>query len=149
MPVVRLQPMIPAGAAPETGIGERIKYARSELSLSVDALARLTKRYDQFGEEKGISPTSITRYESGESLPGARELRLLCEAFDVPVQWLLLGQLPNSGRNAVEQQLLEALTRFAQQPTLQEPHIAATLQGLRAQERARRYAEARKTPGSS
>jgi len=110
---VRLRPMPPAegGAPPEEGIGERLRYCRSELMLSVEALSRLTKRYD-LHESKGVSPTSIGRYESRESLPGARELRLLCEALDVPPAWLLLGDVPNAGKGKAQQALLQALSDF-------------------------------------
>jgi len=75
--------------APESRLGERVRYARSELRLNLEALSRLTKEYDS--QALGLSPTSIARYESGESLPGARELRILCEAFQVPASWLLYG----------------------------------------------------------
>jgi len=64
--------------APESRLGDRVRYARSELKLNAEALSRLTKEYDLQGT--GLSPTSIARYESGESLPGARELRILCFA---------------------------------------------------------------------
>jgi transcriptional regulator with XRE-family HTH domain len=100
-----------AGAPPEEGIGQRLRYCRGELDLTVEALSRLTKRYDKH-ESKGVSPTSIARYESGESLPGARELRLLCEAFDVPPGWLLLGDVPNAGKGEAQQALLQALAAF-------------------------------------
>ena len=75
--------------APESLLGERTRYARNDLKLSVEALSRLTKDYDPDGT--GLSPTSISRYESGESLPGIREFRILCESLDVPMTWLLYG----------------------------------------------------------
>ncbi|MBG6074008.1 transcriptional regulator with XRE-family HTH domain [Polaromonas sp. CG_9.7] len=75
--------------APESLFGERSRYARNDLKLSVEALSRLTKDYDPEGT--GLSPTSISRYESGESLPGIREFRILCESLDVPMTWLLYG----------------------------------------------------------
>lgn len=78
---------------PEDGIGERIKERRKELDLSVEELSALTARYD-YEMAKGVSPASIYRYEKvGEdgSLPGARELRLLCDALNVPPNWLLIG----------------------------------------------------------
>lgn len=34
---------------------------------------------------------SIIRYEAGDSLPGARELRILCNALWVSPTWLLTG----------------------------------------------------------
>lgn len=85
--------------APESRLGDRVRYARSELKLNAEALSRLTKEYDLQGT--GLSPTSIARYESGESLPGARELRILCEAFQVPASWLLYGD-PVDGRKNLE-----------------------------------------------
>lgn len=78
-----------ANAAPESRLGERARYARNDLKLNIEALSRLTKEYDAQGT--GLSPTSIARYESGESLPGIREFRLLCESLEVPMAWLLYG----------------------------------------------------------
>ncbi len=87
---VHIQDMpAPAGAAPESRLGERIKYARNALSLTIEALSRLTKEDDTLGS--GLSPASISRYEAGESLPGLREFRLLLEALDVPMGWLMYG----------------------------------------------------------
>lgn len=76
-------------AAPESRLGERVRFARNDLKLNIEALSRLTKEYDAQGS--GLSPTSIARYESGESLPGTREFRILCESLDVPLTWLLYG----------------------------------------------------------
>lgn len=57
--------------------------------LSAEALSRLTKEYDRDGE--GIAQSTILRYMSGGFLPGAREIRILCEALDVSPNWLILG----------------------------------------------------------
>lgn len=75
---------------PESLLGKRIKHARTDLVLSVEALSRLTREYDHGGG--GLSPTSISRYESGDALPGLREFRLIAESLEVPVHWLLYGQ---------------------------------------------------------
>lgn len=73
---------------PEAGLGKRIAYCRGQLeNLSVEALARYTKNFD----EDGISRASIVRYEAGDSLPGARELRILCDALWIPANWMLFG----------------------------------------------------------
>jgi transcriptional regulator with XRE-family HTH domain len=89
-PEVTLRDMRAAlGAAPESRLGERVRYARNDLNLNIEALSRLTKEYDPLGN--GLSPTSIARYESGESLPGVREFRILLESLDVPMAWLLYG----------------------------------------------------------
>lgn len=79
----------PGYPPPEEGIGERIKKRREELRLNYEELARLTTKCDYWG--KGLSGVSLARYEKGEALPGARELRLLCESLHLPSEWLLLG----------------------------------------------------------
>jgi len=79
----------PPGMPPESKLGERVRYARNALTLTIEALSRLTKEDDITGS--GLSPASISRYESGESLPGLREFRLLVEALDVPMGWLMYG----------------------------------------------------------
>lgn len=74
----------------ESGIGKRIAYCRGQLdNLSLDALARYTKFFDV----EGISRGSLFRYEVGQTLPGARELRILCNALWVPPNWLLMGKI--------------------------------------------------------
>lgn len=88
-----------ANGAPESRLGERVRYARNELKLNIEALSRLTKEYDSQGS--GLSPTSIARYESGESLPGIREFRLLCESLELPIAWLLYGD-PTEDRKGPE-----------------------------------------------
>lgn len=76
---------------PENGIGERIRLKRAELGngLTVEDLSRVCKEFDQEGQ--GISRLAISRYEAGRFIPGARELRILCEALGVSPNWLLLG----------------------------------------------------------
>ena len=80
---------------PEDKIAERIKKRREELRLNYEELARLTALYDAPDYKKGLTPAMLARYEKGLEgkpvLPGARELRLLCDALDVPADWLLLG----------------------------------------------------------
>lgn len=76
---------------PENGIGERIRLKRAELAggLTVEDLSRICKEFDPEGQ--GVSRAALFRYESGKILPGARELRILCEALAVSPNWLLLG----------------------------------------------------------
>lgn len=91
---------------PEAGIGKRIAYCRGQLdNLSVEALARYTKNFDP----DGISRTTIVRYESGDNLPGGRELRILSDALWVPVDWLIWGRAESSGVSSEDIALLEAL----------------------------------------
>lgn len=99
-----------ASAPPESRFGERLKYGRDQLDLSIEALSRLSKEYDPTGQ--GVSPTSIARYESGERLPGLGEFRMLCDALDVPARWLLYGDLDNAGKSTAEQALLASLETY-------------------------------------
>lgn len=80
-------------ASPENGIGERIKAKRTALGLNVEELARLTREYDYRVPEGegGISSSMLRRYESGGFNPGAREICLLCDAFEVSADWLVRG----------------------------------------------------------
>ncbi len=93
--------------ATEAGIGKRIAYCRGQLdNLSVEAFVRYTKNFDA----DGISRMSIIRYEAGESLPGARELRILCDALWVSPSWMLTG-IVDSGNNT-QSALEKALQDF-------------------------------------
>ena len=76
---------------PEDGIGERIKSARQRpgYDLSVEALSRLCRECD--AQSQGITASTLLRYEQGKVLPGAREIRILCNALDVSADWLLTG----------------------------------------------------------
>lgn len=97
---------------PEKGIGQRIAYCRGQLdNLKAEELARYTKNVDQ----QGVSRQSIVRYESGEFVPGARELRILCDALWVPANWLLFGVVGPDVENSAGGALLSALGRFIQE----------------------------------
>lgn len=99
--------LVPISSHPEeSGIGKRIAYCRGQLdNLSVEALARYTKKFDS----DGVSKASLVRYESGDSVPGARELRILCDALWVPANWLLFGTLDSDIQRQTGRVLLEAL----------------------------------------
>lgn len=79
---------------PEEGIGERIRIRRDELQLNYEELSRLTAEYDYWGGA-GLTPAMLARYEKGKDgkhvLPGARELRLLCDTLDVTADWIIRG----------------------------------------------------------
>lgn len=141
----------PAGTPPEARFGERLRDARQQLGLSVEALSRLTKAYDA-PAGKGVSPPTLSRYESNDTLPTLRELRLLAESLDVPAQWLLDGNQPNVKGDAEAQALIQALRKFIQWAqsdiSLGGPTISETLQWHRATERAALLADA-KRPGTS
>jgi transcriptional regulator with XRE-family HTH domain len=60
----------------------RIRRAREARGLSQEQLAQTV----------GRSVRSIGRFESGESEPSVATLRLLAEALDVSLAWLLTGE---------------------------------------------------------
>mgnify|MGYP001357019015 CR=1 FL=1 len=101
-PPPKIEPLDVSGGSrylpPESGIGERIKAARNRPAndMSVEALSRMCRLCDVEGQ--GISRTTLLRYEAGTILPGAREIRILCDALDVRPDWLFnwrpSGDLP-------------------------------------------------------
>lgn len=141
VPSVALVPMHATGPnwAPESRLGERIRYARGQLDLNGEALSRLTEEYDS--DRKGVSPTSISRYESGENFPGTVEFRLLCDALGVPPNWLLYGDVPNSGQTESEQDLIRVMRSFIRTSTADDltsgllvaPHLQWVVRGTRDQ----------------
>lgn len=98
----------PFGEAPEKLLGKRIQAARNHYVLSVDALSRLTKTYDET-EQRGVSASALLRYEAGDALPAGRELRILCESLGVSADWLIFGRHHSSEVTAREVALLAAM----------------------------------------
>ena len=135
---------------PESRMPERIRVARGQLGLSIEALSRLCKEYD--AEGNGVSPPSISRYEAGDSLPGARELRILCDALDVPPLWLLYGKLDNAGANQADQELLRALDTWvrlkAADANIRGTTVDGALKWHADKERQQRLARVKK-PGAT
>ncbi len=81
-------PHLPALPDEITFASELIK-ARGELGLTQAQLA----------EKSGLSLSAIKAYESGRNMPGARELRELCQAVQVSPNKLLFGtELPFKDR---------------------------------------------------
>lgn len=105
-----------AGSPPESRIGERITFARNELTLSVEGFSRYSRNFDP-PDNRGIPATTLLRYEKGDSLPGARELRILCQTLNVPSRWILFGELENAGKDQAEQQLLAAMDHYVRVKT--------------------------------
>lgn len=94
---------------PESGIGKRIKYCCGQLdNLPVEALARYTRNF----EEGGVSRQSLVRYVSGDTSPGARELRILCEALWVPANWLLFGVIDPAAEGSALMEIARGLRRM-------------------------------------
>ncbi|MBX3619487.1 MAG: helix-turn-helix transcriptional regulator [Rhizobacter sp.] len=132
------------GQPPESLLGKRLAKAREHYTLKVEALSRLTKSYD--AEGRGISPPSLARYESGESSPGARELRLLSEALEVSSHWLIFGETDVAGSSDAEQRLVSALKGFVSEQigAAATREFDANSEWHRGLVRASRMAEARK-----
>lgn len=142
-------PLLPAhGEPPESAAGLRVQAARNHYRLSVEALSRLTKAYDTH-EGRGISSTALLRYEAGEAQPGARELRLLCQALGIPPEWLLLGTL--SEAKGIAEELAFAAAFATLQAKIQNQGFMGdgVTYALRYEEqiqRRQRIAEARRRP---
>jgi transcriptional regulator with XRE-family HTH domain len=148
---VELRAMLaPPGQAPESRMAERIRVARNHLGLTIEAMSRLCKEYDPDGN--GVSPPSISRYEAGDSLPGAREIRILCDALEVPPLWLLYGRLEHSGTTESDTELLRVLDRWVRQrkddANIGGTTVDAMLKFHAERERKERLAKAKK-PGAT
>lgn len=71
-----------ASPAPQLGgIAAELAFARSKAGLSHSELNRIT----------GISRTVLIGYEAGRTKPGAKEIRLLCDALKVTPNRLIYG----------------------------------------------------------
>lgn len=142
----------PANEPPESRFGDRMKDARQQLELSVEALSRLCRSYDTH-ESKGISPPTLGRYEGNETLPGIRELRLIAKALAVPVQWMVYGDLPNVKGTAQVQALVVAMRDFVEYVNGDINIAGSRLSDLTDADsdgwRAARLADARKPAGET
>ena len=115
----RIELPLIASEPPEARLGERIKHVRKVRTMNIEWLSRLTKEYDSSGV--GLSASSISRYETGEGLPGVREFRLLCEALDVPAHWLMYGCLSNEDPDPVESEAIRAISALIASKTTDAP----------------------------
>ena len=66
-----------------------MKSRRQHRGLTLEQLSQLTKLIDPSGE--GVSRVALSRYETGASLPGMRELRLIALSLRVPLSMLVYG----------------------------------------------------------
>lgn len=141
----------PAGQAPESVLGKRVAKVRMHYSLNVEALSRLTKLCDTY-EGRGISPPSLARYESGDTMPGAREIRLLCEALGVNAQWLVFGDADSSGNSKEEQLFLSAINALIDMRkddvNIGGSRVSEHQKWWKKQVRAQQLREARKPPST-
>lgn len=117
--------------APEHGIGDRIRAAREARGLSQTSLANRTAMADATG--KGVGRTVLFGYESGKFRPGAREIRLICQALSVTPNWLILGDEAASTQASMElvrQRDWIAAVRLAMAISILKPHERAGFQSL-------------------
>lgn len=63
-----------------------LKRRRQKLDLTLDQLSALSKEIDPKGE--GVSRMTLSRYETGATLPGLRELRILSFSLRTPLALL-------------------------------------------------------------
>ena len=88
----------------ERQVGKRIKKLREALGLNFEELAALTREYDP----EGIAPVTLRRYEredAAATLPGLRELRILCDALDTSADYLVRAQEPGELESYRQDQL--------------------------------------------
>lgn len=120
-----------AEAVPEDGIGDRIRSARDARGLSQTALATRTKMVDPAG--KGVARTVLVGYESGNFRPGAREIRLICQALSITPNWLILGDELATSQASMETVRGRDWTnavRLAMAVCILKPHERAAFQSL-------------------
>ena len=67
-----------------------MKDRRHSLELTHEQLSQLTKAIDPASE--GVSRVALSRYETGASQPGLRELRLIALALRCPLSLLVYGE---------------------------------------------------------
>lgn len=141
-----LKPML---ATPhEAGIGKRIAYCRGQLdNLPVEALARYTKNFD----DVGISRTTIVRYESGENIPGGRELRILCDTLWIPANWLLFGVVDPLAEGSAIMNMVHSLRLFIRNEvgSIGIDDLLEEANQKKVEQRQRWIHEARKSPSRS
>lgn len=127
-----VDPAVAGGApTPEDGIGDRIRSAREGRGLSQTALAARTKMVDQAG--KGVARTVLVGYESGNFRPGAREIRLLCQALSVTPNWLVMGDEMASDQASLElvrQRDWRSAVRLAMAISILKTHERTAFQSL-------------------
>lgn len=82
---------------PDDGIGMRIKSARESKKLSQVDVHKKT----------GLSRTVLINYEAGRHKPGAKELKLICDALQVSPNFLIYGtEQPYAIDNGLAKSLL-------------------------------------------
>lgn len=120
-----------ADEAPEASIGVRLRAAREARGLSQTALAARTKLIDTTG--KGVARTVVVGYEAGTFRPGAREIRLLCQALSITPNWLILGaegSTEQASMELVRRREWTSAVRLAMAISILKGHERGALQSL-------------------
>lgn len=120
-----------ADEAPEASIGVRLRAAREARGLSQTALAARTKLIDATG--KGVARTVVVGYEAGTFRPGAREIRLLCQALSITPNWLILGaegSTEQASMELVRRREWKSAVRLAMAISILKGHERGALQSL-------------------
>ncbi len=65
-------------------VGDRMRKARREAGLERKAIA----------EYLGVTPSAVSRFELRKNAPRLGTLRLWAQRCDVPLQWLIYGEIP-------------------------------------------------------
>lgn len=73
------KPRKPKANAADKAIGQRIKYIRTELSVS----------QEQLGKALGITFQQIQKYENGHNRISASQLKVAADFLGVPITWFL------------------------------------------------------------
>lgn len=85
------QPQHPFALLSMKTLPERIKKLRGADSQSA------------FSEKTGISQRTLSRYETGESLPDVKALIAICAATGASIEWLVHGDFPPPQKPSAEQ----------------------------------------------
>lgn len=72
-------------------LGHMLRVTRQRNELTMDQLSLLTKAVDP--EKVGVSRVAISRYETGASFPGYREIKLLAFALRTSVSSLVYARV--------------------------------------------------------
>lgn len=65
-------------------MNERIKFLRKSLDLT----------QTEFSEKIGLTPSAISKIESGERIPAENTIKLICATYHVSYRWLTEGIEP-------------------------------------------------------
>lgn len=90
-----------------------MKDRRHSFDLTHEQLSQLTKAVDPTSE--GVSRVALSRYETGASQPGVRELRLISLALRLPLSMLVYGEPTDpmlKYRLALEMRIMEVVNNM-------------------------------------